>query len=298
MLAEVLINNILEYRENISDIRIDCVGSFQRNYLSDVAGFELSMVNAEKITLVVRVNRDSLYNKLPEGVFHKIDRFVKLGTSASKKNFKEEFEEQKKEIEYSRKFFQPFDNLFFNVSLLIEKKISENIANARKSIYDYFFRQTSLSNLSYPYREKIISFLPYLSKMRANIDHLGFFLSFLFQAEVSITQHEAVQSYQVESEKSYNQLGKLTLGKNFYCGNEYCDFLFQWIVSVKTRESNLHIFIDDQEFKKMFAFVKSLLLPAGVETVLDVKSYSIQHLLLQTRPPVEKRQYLGFNVTI
>jgi hypothetical protein len=296
--AEPLINTYLDYNSELPVFQIDFKGSFQRNYLNDISNVEIHKKSSANVAATkVVLNRDGIYDKLPEGVFHEIDRFVKLGSSGNQKAFKEEYEKQKNEIEYSRKFFNPFDNLFFDLSLQIDQLFSVQTANFQRTIYDFYSSGKSGFSLSEFHLNKIVSFLPFLSKIRANIDHLRFFLTYLFDSEIFIEQVESIKSHQFSSH-TYNVLNQAYLSRNMYCGNHYFDFAFDWMITIVTAESKLFKFIEDAEFNQHYDFIKSYLVPAGIETHFIIKSRTIKQMELQKGVFAEQRQYLGFNVTI
>jgi len=82
---------------------VELKGMHKRNSYNDV----LSIDESEgRIDLLL--GRDSIYNSLPEALFHQIDRF-----DLPQYNYKEKFEEEcsdlKREIENAYKFFSPID---------------------------------------------------------------------------------------------------------------------------------------------------------------------------------------------
>ncbi len=295
--AEPLINTFIDYDSGVSDIQVVFNGSFQRNYLNDVSHIEVkSRSTSVRASLYVYLNRDGIYDKLPEGLFHDIDRYVKLGSSGSQKTFKEEYEKQKNEIEYSRKFFHPFDSLFFNISLAIDKKYSDLTRSVNQTVYELFFDGTNRFILSDYHLNKVISFLPYLSKIRTSLINLQFFISYLYDATVLIEQVESVKSY-CSFTHQFNTLNQSYLGRNMYCGNHFFDFFIEWKIKIKSTESNLYRLIENADFIQLNDFLKNYIIPVGIESTFQLQSFTLSNLLLQKDAISEKGQYLGINVT-
>lgn len=296
--AEPLINTFFDHNSDVSDVQVDFNGSFHRNYLNDVFRFDINGKRTSDVkSLKVSLNRDGIYDKLPEGFFHEIDRFVRLGSTSNKKAFKEEYEKQRNEIEYSRKFFQPFDSLFFDLALQIDKMFTRQTANVQRTVYDFFFMGDKSFKLSDFHLHRIVPFLPYFSKIRTNIHHMKFFLSYLFDTDVLIEQIESLKSHYY-APHSYNILNQAYLSRNMYCGNHYFDFSFEWKIIVKSTENRLFKLIEDSDFKHLYDFIINYLIPAGVETVFRITSRTLTNIELQKGAPFEKRQYLGINITI
>jgi hypothetical protein len=296
--AEPLINTYLDYNSDIRTVQVNFNGSFQRNYLNDVFRFDMNgKSTADNKILKVSLNRDGIYDKLPEGFFHEIDRFVRLGSNGNQKAFKEEYEKQKNEIEYSRKFFQPFDSLFFDLALQIDKMFTRQSSNVQRTVYDFFFTGDKNFKLSDFHLHRVVPFLPYFSKIRANIHHMKFFLSYLFDTDVLIEQIESLRPHYYASH-SYNILDQAYLSRNMYCGNHYFDFSFEWKIIIKSAESRLFKLVEDSDFKQLYDFIICYLIPAGVQTLFRIKSHTLTNIELQQGAPFEKRQYLGINITI
>lgn len=296
--AEPLINTLLDYEAGVSSIEVVFNGSFQRNYLNDISHIQVKSKNTTgEPSLYVHLNRDGIYDKLPEGFFHDIDRFVKLDSSGSQKTFKEEYEKQKNEIEYSRKFFHPFDNLFFHLSLSIDKKYSDLTKNAQQTVYELFFDGKKRFKLSDKHLNKVVSFLPYLSTIRTNFTTLQFFISYLYEATVTIEQIESIES-NCSIYHQFNVLNQSILGKDFYCGNHFFDFSIKWKIKITTKESSLRRLIENSEFIQLNDFLKSYVIPLGIESTIQFQTYTLSNLVLQKDAMSAKRQYLGINVTI
>ena len=80
-------------------------GLHKRNSYKDIIETE----EKSNGTFVFGIGRNSLYNSLPEFIFHPIDRFDNLPKAEEKERFAEEYQEQEQEIENAYKFFAPID---------------------------------------------------------------------------------------------------------------------------------------------------------------------------------------------
>lgn len=296
--AEVLINLLLRFEQAVHYIRVVFEGNFKRNYLDDVHKIDKSNSTSNKLTYTIYLNRDGIYDKLPEGLFHRIDRFVRLEETVDSKTFKEEFEAQKNEIIHSRKFFQPLEDEFFKKAVQIEAGYSNKITYPFKSLSEFFFKGINKFELNEMFSDQVISFLPYIPKIRGNIQKLRFFLMSVLQTRISIEQHEKIKSYTVTNHSQKYPLGIARLGKDFYCGSQFIDHCMQWKITIYAQDEKLLNYISNKQFVKFFDFVKTFLVPAGIEVEHVIKSIYLKQLTLRKIQLTENAMYLGYNICI
>lgn len=96
-------------------------GLHKRNSYNDIIDVE----ERTDGTLCVGVGRNSLYNALPEFMFHPIDRFDNLPKSEEKERFAEEYEQQEREKELAYRFFAPVDILLLCLRMDVREKLRE-----------------------------------------------------------------------------------------------------------------------------------------------------------------------------
>jgi hypothetical protein len=297
--AEPIINALMYLFDDIIYFNIRFKGSFQRNYLNDIDSLGFNRRNAEKTdSIELTINRDGIYDKLPEGFFHELDRFVKLSSgNIQETSFKEEYEKQRNEIVYARKFFQPFDSFFFDLSLKLDKIITDHMNDPSQTIYDYFFFENNGFKISDLYRKVLIQFLPHFSKMKADIVSIKILLMHLFDAEVQITQKEYIKTY-YDNMLTFNVLNQSNLSFDMYCGNHFYDFAFEWKIMILTSESKLYKYFENPDFRQTIDFVIKYLAPADIDTSISISPYTLSNLELNTQSSDEKRHYLGINTTL
>lgn len=267
--AEVYVN-LLSSIEPEQEFSYIFEGDFRRNYQDDISKIENTGGGGLAGATSIYLNRDGIYDKLPEGLFHKIDRFLKLGQSGDKQSFKEEYEKQKNEIVFARKFFQPLDGDFFLKSVEIEKYFYQKNLNPFKTVREFFFGKESISQFNEDFSERIFSFLPAFNDYKGNIFKLQFFLSTICQAKVTITQTEGVKLNENKSSVFTNNLSTNRLGYNLFLGEHYIDHNIEWEIVFKVANDRLNYFIGNQSFISFFDFFQTFLIPIGVETQLKI----------------------------
>ncbi|MBQ6308826.1 MAG: hypothetical protein IJK82_03340, partial [Prevotella sp.] len=102
--------------------RISLQGMHKRNSYRDIIELE-EMVDKEAIHATL--GRMSIYNALPEYMFHPIDRFDNLPVNNESEAFHNEVDKQEQEKADAFKFFSPIDVQLIKLRASIREKIEE-----------------------------------------------------------------------------------------------------------------------------------------------------------------------------
>ncbi|MDX8340117.1 hypothetical protein SLH46_13040 [Draconibacterium sp. IB214405] len=165
--AEAVMAELLENGISSEDFIVRPKGLFKRRYSRDIDRVDdCDLANYQKV-MELYLNRDGLYDSLPQGLFHK-----KTGNELDKeRKFSEDSVELKKEENEARLFFLPFENeLFFQrVQLELEERnilsrFSEKIFN---DIYPELWNLHRSINREYVYR--MVLFLHLAHKIAGNL---------------------------------------------------------------------------------------------------------------------------------
>lgn len=105
--AEILLNYLSQEKRQIK-----LCGTHKRTAYRDV----LELIFEEQGGYDISISRNGLYDILPEGLFHSIDRFEDIPTNEREKRFHEACEEQQAEEDNARLFFRPFDEFLLDLS--------------------------------------------------------------------------------------------------------------------------------------------------------------------------------------
>ncbi|MHC1774109.1 MAG: hypothetical protein AB9834_01730 [Lentimicrobium sp.] len=296
--AEVVVNLLMKHGLVLDDFQFIFDGSFKRNYLNDLHKVDKLSLHSRRPTYFVYLNRDGIYDKLPEGLFHRIDRFVKPDKSGELKTFKEEYEHQKNEIVSSKRFFQPIENEFFRKRVMREASLFENFTNPFRTIYRYFFSGKNRYDLSEEFTDGITSFLPAIRNLRGNLSMIRFFLISILQTNVRIDQCEALKSFPNSNPAISNTLGNFSMGKDFYLGNTFTDHDFHWKITLDVKNDIMHKYLEDSDYQKFFDFVKTYLIPAGFDASFVFHTQETPVFFLKDNNDEKNVMYLGHNICI
>ena len=198
--------------------KVSFAGTHKRNTYNDFLELEEMSDN----TLLLNVGRASLYNSLPEFLFHPIDRFGNLSIANDKEKFEAEYDAQEREKEQAYKFFSPIDLMLLRLRLMVRERLNV-YAETNKVIIDHLLgdeiTETQKQNR---FIKRAIPFLPQCKLIRGNKTYLTLMLrKALLEEGLNIDISSQKHSFS-DSNPRYNvQLGSDS--DNLYLGNTYDD---------------------------------------------------------------------------
>lgn len=195
--------------------KVSFTGTHKRNAYNDFIGLEELSDNS----LLLNVGRSSLYNALPELLFHPIDRFDNLSPTDDKEEFDAEYDAQEHEKEQAHKFFAPFDLLLLRLRMMVRERL-EVYAESDKIMIGVLGDELTGSQKENRFVRKTLPFLPFCRLIRGNKTYLTLMLrKILMEEGLTIDVCDRKHTF-TDSHPKYNiQLG--TDSDSLYLGNTY-----------------------------------------------------------------------------
>ncbi|WPP49128.1 type VI secretion system baseplate subunit TssG [Catalinimonas niigatensis] len=267
--VEVVIASLIEQGKiNPEKLYIKPQGSFSRNYQADLAKVEvIEDRKLEQSAVYVHVNREGIYDMLPEGLFHKNLRKTKhIDTEESVKELKLHREEEKS----ARKFFLPLEQMFYQQRIMIEIEEQKSLIGLSEAIVDELitdFWQIPI-RLDYYQSLCLAYMLPIMHTIVGNTDLTAQCLSILLQVPVSLESNVA------KSESltlAYNRLGSFCLGDNFLLDDMYVPELDSITISIGPLEGlSILDFLPHRQQQDYLDFLVSYFIPAELDWEIDI----------------------------
>lgn len=158
--------------------KVSFTGTHKRNSYNDFMGME-ELPNG---SFLLNVGRASLYNALPEMLFHPIDRFDNLSSSDDKEEFEAEYDAQELEKEHAHKFFAPFDLMLLQLRLMVREKL-DVYAKSDKIMIDILGDRITEAQKQNRFIRKTLQFLPFCNSIRGNKTYLTLMLRKILMEE-------------------------------------------------------------------------------------------------------------------
>lgn len=197
--------------------KVSFSGMHKRNSYNDFMGIE----ELPDDTMLLSVGRSSLYNDLPELLFHPIDRFDDLPATEEKERFEEEYKAQQIEKEQAHRFFAPIDLMLLRLRLMVRERLNV-YAETDKIMIDVLGDEITETQKQNRFIKKVIPFLPQCKSIRGNKTYLTLMLRKVLLEE-GLTIHVGSQKHSfTDPHPRYNvQLGSDS--DSLYLGNTYDD---------------------------------------------------------------------------
>jgi len=295
--AEVIIADLIERGFDFNKIIVKHEGLFKRNYSKDISDVYLDMVID---ILVFFVSRDSLYDILPEGLFH----HVSGNLSADNRN--QEFEKLKQEKDNARKFFLPFDNEFFYQNIKLEIELRKFFRNP-----DYFFQKLFFFDKNIPdeFIKKLTSYLLFADNIIGNLEHTARCLSDIIGEKVETSKFNLSENKTGSEIKDEHFLRESTLGDNFICSDFSYEGRCTWEFSIILNdESAIKKYIEKEDgfTYKLIEVFYEYFIPYEIEVQTKIICNKTVPFVLATTAGKEKdipelyesNNYLGYNSII
>lgn len=242
-------------------------GMHKRNAYKDI----ISIENNKDDGLLIGIGRHSLYNSLPEQMFHPIERFGSLAKKEDQKKFSEEIEHQEKEIEKAYRFFAPLDLFLLKLRIEVRRKIGEYTEN-NKALLDILSDGLSDSQRKNRFVSRAIPFLPSCKTIRGNKTLITLMLRKILLDEGILLQKRLAKKTYEDCEPRYEYRIGAPL-ESCYVGNTYDQFITTYNVhywSDEDCDENFLQFVADvEEFAK---FIQDYFISVEEEIVFDVST--------------------------
>jgi hypothetical protein len=293
--AEVVVGELHDNNFSAHEILTHHLGAFLRSVRKDIqeVGFPENVLPDEAEEIVLELSRDGLYDALPEGLFHQPSL---RSRSAKRTDVMDELKKHRVEEGYARKFFAPFENEFFNLRVLLEKREKYAIQGfttaANKKLLQRIWRV--MQRLSSRQINLLMHYLPLAHILRGDNEKLQKVMQTVLGVKIAL-QYSNV-NYIVKN-KEQEILSTMTLGVNSVLGNSFAlsiPYLQVKIGPLSNKE--FPAFLPHGEAHDLLKLLQDFFFPAHIQTQLIL---SIQHS--ENKFSLNEKSnfsYLGFNTYI
>ena len=243
--AELLLNYFPQGK-----FRISLQGLHKRNSYGDIIEVE-DMVDKDAIHATL--GRMSIYNSLPEYMFHPVDRFDNLPVNNESEAFHNEVDKQEQEIADAFRFFSPIDVLLFHLRSNVRGQIEQYTCG------DVVMQQILGDRLTEKQRanrfiRQFVPFLPQCKYIRGNRSLLTFLLRKVLLEEGLRVEIKQEMSNFTDKHPRYDNQVDAVLGDS-YVDNSYYENVTVYSISYWSDEEcneKFLSFVDELEELRLF----------------------------------------------
>lgn len=225
--AEAIIADLIENGLKPDNFIAIPKGIFKRRYARDIDSVSSLKLNNTQSILAFKLNRDSLYDALPEGLFHERS----ANTLTKKEQTSNESKRLKQEEKAARNFFLPFENEILRQRVLLELEERKILSNFSTQLFDDIYPElwNIHKSLNQKYVYKMVLLLHFAHKIAGNLQLTAECLESILEEEVTIKliRNSERNLPEIENNKREEEscmLGNAEMGVDFVCGEQFVDY--------------------------------------------------------------------------
>lgn len=204
--------------------RVKFCGLHKRNAYNDILEIEKDQ---EKFLL--HLGRNSLYNSLPEFLFHSIDRFDNIPEREKKQRFSEEYAKQEKEKEQAYKFFSPIDTLLFQLRLEVRERLNKYV-ESNTVIQDILLDKLTAEQRKNRFIKRTTPYISSCKTIRGNRTLITLLLRKVLAEEGVKINVKSKQTEFTDEKPRYGNTEGCEIG-DVYVGNTYSESVITYSIS-------------------------------------------------------------------
>ena len=228
--------------------RVKFCGLHKRN-----AYYDILEIEKEQDKFLLHLGRNSLYNSLPEFLFHSIDRFDNIPEREKKQRFSEEYAKQEKEKEQAYKFFSPIDTLLFQLRLEVRERLNKYV-ESNTVIHDILLDKLTAEQRENRFVKRTTPYISSCKTIRGNRTLITLLLRKVLAEEGLKINVKSKQTEFTDEEPRYGNSEGCEIG-DVYVGNTYSESVITYSISYWSDEDcneDFLPFVNDLEVFRQF----------------------------------------------
>lgn len=256
--AEAFCAALLDNGVFFDDITVEHTGAFRRNYRNDINDVD-DLHNGINLQL----NRDGLYDKLPEGLFH---QSLGSGRTSELQDMVAEHRRYRDEEKAARRFFQPVEQEIFRYAVMAEsEERSLLFSTLNGEVSPAFFSFWDIAeDLPREAAEMMIRLMPLQRRIKGRPDVTAHALALLLDRPVQI--RVSCPSGQTAETAAFRPGRDCLLGIDTITGNRFAESAVCWTALIEDVSSaELIQFTPEGSFGRFLTRFAEIFIPLDVE---------------------------------
>lgn len=267
--AEAFCAALLDNGFFFDDFTITYIGAFRRTYRNDINDIQTQTEGLRDEAIKLELNRDGIYDKLPEGIFH---QSLGSGRTASLTDMVSEHRRYREEEKAARRFFQPLEQEIFRYAVMAEQEERSVLFGTLKGqVPETFFRFWDIGDdLPREPAEMMIRLMPLLRRIKGHRELTAKALALLLDKTVTV-QETIVDEHRSEQAAGPFRMGNgAMLGINTITGNRFSEPGLRWHFAINgLTSSETATFTTGNPMGKLLDRFIEIFVPLEVETKFD-----------------------------
>jgi hypothetical protein len=263
--AEALCAALLERGYSFDDLVIKRLGTFKRSYRNDIEAVTVKTDDGDG-QLELSVNRDGIYDRLPEGLFHQPKGH---GAAAPVSEMVKEYRRYREEERDARKFFQPLEQEIFRYSISVEEEERRLLWGLQSGVMSSSFATFWNLREGLPGEgvSVLLRIMPWAHLIKGDMELTATALELMLERPITVVQQ--IVNDQV-TEGSVFQLGAGELGIDTVTGNHFNDAGAVWTFTIgDMKGSEISAFINDAPYERFLKQFVDIFMPLEIDAVFE-----------------------------
>ena len=288
--AEALCADLLGNGFSFKDLVIKHAGSFKKSYRNDVESLTINnKEGSDKENLEVELNRDGIYDRLPEGLFHQ-----SRGNANTRGLAKmvEEYKRYRDEEKQARKFFQPLDQELFRYSVLVEQEERTLQMGMLKGSLEHTFNKfwDIPHGLPAGAASVLVRIMPWLHRIKGDKLLTAKALGMMLELPVTIKEYYAGEQHR---EENVFRLGDGELGVDTVVGNMFMEPSLCWEFTIsEIAAGQIVSYTGTQPYSNFLKHFTEVFIPIEIDAIF------VYELETTTGGEEKGENVLGYSLTI
>jgi hypothetical protein len=285
---EILCTELMRRGISFDQLRLDKQSNFKKSYHGDIETMtQVVGENSFNEELQISANRNGIYDRLPEGLFHQPLGHLKVSNAAS---MREEHRRYRDEEKQARRFFQPYDQEFFRYHLLVEQaEQAMSINLLRGNVNETWKHFWDLpENMPVEASDAFVRILPWCFLISGDLELTKNALQFILAKEVTVNDYWQYEQY---SDIVPFSLGNSLLSNNTVLGKKYYMPTLHWHFTIQhLTVSERSLYPTEQPMGKLLKRFSDIFLPMHICTTFE--------LTPDLSEQVQQEEVLGFGFVL
>lgn len=288
--AEILLANLLESGLAMDDLVVSPVGLFRRNFQNDVGKAELlELQRSHRKKIRLEINRDGLYDALPEGLFHQPSGNRPPG---NKQEILKEIKRQQEREAAARQFFLPLEQEYYRlrVKLVLEERkyLFDGDSFLEGEVFSEFWNFPSF--LTPQQIHNLLYLLPLVHRIAGDWEQIRLSFETLLEDAVQIIPGHPLTH---EVSQPTPALGDARLGVDWVMGETYEEVHTSVLIRVMPSEpEKVKTYLPGAIGEQLIQYLSQYLLPLETDYRIEVQIPETQQNFLVTEDAYSSR--LGY----
>ncbi len=281
--AEMIANGL-----SFNETRVVYNSNFKKSYRNEIDSVRIvknKETNTSEMELVL--NRDGIYDRLPEGMFHQSKGNSKTATTAQ---MSEEYRRFKEEEKMARKFFQPIEQELFRYATLVEQEelnlafgvLNGDIKNELASFWNI------PDGLPAEPVNRLVQIMPWVKMIKGEIVQTAKALELILDKPV---RFEALEIFDHQINKDLNCAFFEELGIDTVLGGNFCEPTLGWKFVIENISNNeIADYRSGSSYGKLLKHFEEILIPLQIDIIFDFSVIATE--------TAEREIFLGYGLVI